>query len=109
MNEWTILGACLVGIALVAHVLQKIEPLRGLKLGLYLGSVVVCAALGAIAFDSLGYQPVLGTICGVAAVALSPMLTSAVKSEGKKALGRVFARFSPEKEPGYSGDDTDDA
>lgn len=105
MNEWTVLGACLVGLALVAYVLQKIEPLRGMKLGLYLTSVVACGALGTIAFDSLDYQPVLGTILGVAMVALGPTLAGALKRESKKAVGKAFDRFSPEKDPGYSGDD----
>lgn len=104
MIWWHGLLAVVIGLALVAYVLQQIEPMAGRRLWLYVGSVVACGSLGGLAFVELGYTPVFGAITGVAMVAFAQPLGKAVPQMFKRFLGRFFDRFSREKEHGFGGD-----
>jgi drug/metabolite transporter (DMT)-like permease len=107
MEEWHVVVAAIVGLGLVSYVLQETESKKGLRLWLYLASVVVTGALGALVFLELDYTPVFGAIVGVATVAFGATLARAVKAETKKVIGRLSDRFSAEKEPGYTADSED--
>jgi hypothetical protein len=105
MNGYAYLAVIAVGLGLGALALRNIEKYSGKALLTYLVALVVIGGLGAlIAHDLDGYHWPVGLTVGMGLVELAPTLGTALKSETKKQLGKVFDRFSKEKEPGYSGD-----
>lgn len=109
MNEWSVLAAAILGLALVAYVFQEVEPLTGRRLWLYLGAVGATAVLGALVFVELDLTPVFGVISGVATVPLSKTVGVAARQAAKKIIGKFSDRFAPDKAPGFSGDTDEEA
>jgi hypothetical protein len=106
MNGYAYLAVIAIGLGLGALALRNIEKYSGKALLTYVASIVVIGGLGALIAHDLGdgYHWPVGLTVGMGLVELAPTLGTALKSETKKRLGKVFDRFSKEKEPGYSGD-----
>lgn len=108
MNEWAYIGVAVCGLGLAAVAIRNISNYSGKKLLLYVLSLVVLGTLGAlIGHNAEAYHWPVGLAVGLGLVELGPTLTTALKSETKKRLGKVFDRFSPERDSGYSGDSED--